>query len=210
MHSQVTQPWYMDDAGAGGTFADLQVPIRYVVVRVPAWEYFPDPTNIILVVLPSNPLKTEAYFRGMVLRVVSISRYLGGFIIEPEVENDWIADKFQGWADSVGLMTKLELQLPQTSCSGLHNDLQQAWYFVQRIIPGIREAFSPVKEYLQRSFLPDLFHGDTVKIAVQGVTSLPVKQAGLALPKPSISSLKNWTASCIIIGHLVAALQDRT
>ena len=43
----------------------------------------------------------------------------------------------------------------------------------------------------------------------RGVTRLPVKQAGLALPDPSQTAPENWTASCVITGHLVAALRDQ-
>ena len=36
-----------------------------------------------------------------------------------------------------------------------------------------------------------------------------MKQAGLALPDPVNTSPKNWTASCLITGHLVAALRGQ-
>ena len=39
----------------------------------------------------------------------------------------------------------------------------------------------------------------------QGITRLPVKQAGLDLPNPSQTAPENWTATCIIKGHLVAS-----
>ena len=34
-----------------------------------------------------------------------------------------------------------------------------------------------------------------------------MKQAGLALPDPLKTAPENWTASCVITGHLVAALR---
>ena len=40
-------------------------------------------------------------------------------------------------------------------------------------------------------------------------TRLPVKQAGLAIPDPVKTAHENWKASCVIIGHLVAALRDQ-
>ena len=43
----------------------------------------------------------------------------------------------------------------------------------------------------------------------QGVTHLPIKQEGLALPDPSQTAPENWTASCVIKGHLVAALRGQ-
>ena len=41
------------------------------------------------------------------------------------------------------------------------------------------------------------------------ITRLPVNQAGLALPDPIQTAPENWTASCIITGHLVAALRGQ-
>ena len=38
------------------------------------------------------------------------------------------------------------------------------------------------------------------------ITGLPLNQAGIALPNPTQNAEANWTASCVITGHLVAAL----
>ena len=36
-----------------------------------------------------------------------------------------------------------------------------------------------------------------------------MKQAGLALPDPTLTSPENWTESCFITGHLVAAIRGQ-
>ena len=38
-HPRVTQPWYADDAGAGGTFKDVQAHFQDLQARVPARGY---------------------------------------------------------------------------------------------------------------------------------------------------------------------------
>ena len=43
----------------------------------------------------------------------------------------------------------------------------------------------------------------------RGVTRLPVKQVGLALPDPSETAPENWMASCVITGNLVASLRGQ-
>ena len=48
------------------------------------------------------------------------------------------------------------------------------------------------------------------EVPTQGVTPLPVKQVGLAIPNPIMSASENWTASCVFTGHLVKDLRDRT
>ena len=55
--------------------------------------------------------------------------------------------------------------------------------------------------------MPALFEGLREVVPERGVTRLPVKQARLALPDPSQTAPENWTASCVITGHLVAALR---
>ena len=57
--------------------------------------------------------------------------------------------------------------------------------------------------------MPALFQGLREGVPEQRVTRLTVKQAGLALPDPSQTAPENWTASCVITGHLVAALRGQ-
>ena len=52
-------------------FRDLQL-------KGPARGYFPEPTKSILVVSEKNVPRANAYFRGMGIKVVTGSRYLGG------------------------------------------------------------------------------------------------------------------------------------
>ena len=43
----------------------------------------------------------------------------------------------------------------------------------------------------------------------RGFTRLPVKQAGLDLLDLTKTATENWTASCVITGHLVSALRGQ-
>ena len=80
---------------------------------------------------------------------------------------------------------------------------------MQRVTPGIGDSFGPVEDALKETFVPELFKGLREGVTERGVTHLPVKQAGLALPDPSQTALENWTASCVITGHLVSALRGQ-
>ena len=68
-------------------------------------------------------------------------------------------------------------------------------------------AFQAVEDDLRDSFLLATFQGDPSQIPARAITSLPVNQAGIALPNPTQTAVANWTASCIITRHLVAALR---
>ena len=67
----VTQPWYADDAGAGGTFEQILSHFRDLQARGPPWGYFLEPTKSILVVPPRNVAREEELFRGMGMTVVT-------------------------------------------------------------------------------------------------------------------------------------------
>ena len=75
------------------------------------------------------------------------------------------------------------------------------------LLPGIGNAFGMVEKALWETFVPALFEGLEEVEPEQGVTGLPVKQVELALPDPTQTAPKNWTASCVTTGHLVAALK---
>ena len=73
-HPIVTEPWYADDAGAGGTFMVIQQHLDDLMVQGSLWGYFLEPKNIILFVSPRNFLLAEAFFQGYGLQVVTGSR----------------------------------------------------------------------------------------------------------------------------------------
>ena len=73
--------------------------------------------------------------------------------------------------------------------------------------PYIEDAFGPVETALRDTFILDLFQVVGEGIPGRGFTRLPVKQEVLDLPDPTKISLNNWTASCVSIGYLVAALR---
>ena len=81
--------------------------------------------------------------------------------------------------------------------------------FVQMVTLVIGNAFGPVDKALKENFVPELFKGLEDGVLERGVTRLPVKQARLAPPDPTQTAPENWTASCVITGHLCAALRGQ-
>ena len=60
---------------------------------------------------------------------------------------------------------------------------------------------------MQDTFLLALFQGGTFQIPWRAITVMPLKQAGIDLLDPTLKVGANWTASCVITRHLVAALR---
>ena len=107
----------------------------------------------------------------------------------------------------VETLARVSSKHPHSAYAELQKSLQQEWAFVQRINPGIGEAFDPVDKALQETFLPELFEELREETPKLGVTRLIVKQAGLDLPDPTLTSPENWTASFVVTGHRIAALR---
>ena len=79
-HPYVTQPWYADDAGAGGIFGAVMDLFWDLQLKEPTQGYFTEPTKSILVVAERNVPRAKEYFRGMGIKIVTGSQYLGGFV----------------------------------------------------------------------------------------------------------------------------------
>ena len=107
-HSKVTQPWYADNAGAGGTFTLLQAHLDDILSQGPTRGYFPELIKSILVVSIHNVVWAQrlCHMRGLV--IVTRSLYLGGYIGNVGPQSEWPGDKFQEWADGITTMMGVE------------------------------------------------------------------------------------------------------
>ena len=60
---------------------------------------------------------------------------------------------------------------------------------------------------LRNAFFLALFKGPTSQIPRRAVASLPLKHLRIALSDSTQTAGANWMVSCVIKGHLVAALR---
>ena len=141
--------------------------------------------------------------------MVTGHRYLGGYIRDKETERSWLKENIKGWTEFVTILSRVAHKHPQSAYAGLKKALQQEWAFVQRVTPVVGDSFGPVEEALKETFVTAFFKGLQEGVPEQRVTRLPVKQAGLSLTNPTQTTPENWTASCVITGHLVAALRGQ-
>ena len=87
------QPWYADDAGAGGEFNEILKYITTLCDEGPARGYFPEPTKSILIVKPQSVEAAKAKFAHLGFDVVTGARYLGGHVGTAESKGEWVSDK---------------------------------------------------------------------------------------------------------------------
>jgi hypothetical protein len=204
----VNQPWYADDAGAGGKFDAIRRHFTRLQEIGPNYGYFPEPSKSIIVVASHNLEKAKHEFKDLGFKVVTGTRYLGGFIGENEAFNEWIETKTENWEHAVTQLAAAAKDFPQSAYAGLQKSLQQEWQFVQRATENCGERFNNLSKTIYDTFLPALFDDDIVEEDPRRkLAALPVKQAGLALPNPVQTASSNFQASSLVCSHLIAALK---
>jgi hypothetical protein len=128
---QVEQPWYADDAGAGGEFEDIRRLFRRLEEIGPNYGYFPEPSKSILVVRQHNLEAAQNAFPDFGFKVTTGSRCLGGFVGEDSALGNWIREKNKFWEEAVADLASAAPNFPQAAHSRLQKSLQQEWQFVQ-------------------------------------------------------------------------------
>ena len=95
-------------SGGGGCFGDIHAHLQDLQGRVPPHGYFLVPTKIIFFVAPWNVARPEAFFRGMGLKVVAVSRCLGTFIGDQGAETTCLKEKVEVWSVSVRTLSGVD------------------------------------------------------------------------------------------------------
>jgi hypothetical protein len=205
----VKQPWYADDAGAGGKFENLREYFVKLSESGPPRGYFPEPTKSILIVAEHNVETAKAQFQDLGFQVVTGSRYLGGFIGSRESELEWVREKVEEWTAGVKALAKVAPSCPQTAFCGLQKSYQHEWQHLQRVIEDVDVEFESIEEAVQTAFLPALFGLTEIGEETRALTALPVKHSGLSIPFAPKSAPINHATSAACCSHLVEAMQER-
>ena len=75
------------------------------------------------------------------------------------MERSWLKEKNQGWTESIKILSGVAQKHPQYAYAGVQKSLQQEYAFMQRVTPGVRDAFGPVEVALEEIFVHTLFQG---------------------------------------------------
>jgi hypothetical protein len=206
----VEQPWYADDAAAGGQFSALHKQFRRLQELGPSFGYFAEPSKSFLIVQPQQLDRAKAFFKDMAITVETGHRYLGSYIGDQGPLDVWLRSKVHTWAEAVKALARVAKTHPQSAYSALQRALQQEWQFVQRVVQGCGASFEELKAAIDDQFLPALFDEpldpDDPTDPRLDLSRLPVKQAGLAIADPTASADENYLSSTVLCSHIRAAL----
>jgi hypothetical protein len=203
------QCWYADDSSAIARFAKLVTWLTRLMEEGPKYGYFPEPAKSYLIVAPDMVEEAKQIFKGaLTVKVVTGTRFLGGFVGEETERRQYVEKKVKGW---VALTTKLadvaELQ-PQAAHTAYRLSLSAQWSYMLRVVPRARMELKPLEEVIATKFLPALMGGHVTE-RERAVFSLPARMGGMGVRDPSTEA-QSFETACAASSILVPAIKNGT
>ena len=141
------------------------------------------------------------------MKVVSGSRFLGGYIGDDHGRKEYVKMKVQSWVDSVYCLSDAAKQQPQAAYAALVKSIQCEWIFLQRVVVNSSELFSALKDAIREVFWPSLF-GSVVSDSEADLFALPTRMGGMGVRDPVQTSSQYFdasrTGSSVITSYLIA------
>ena len=201
------QPWYADDAGAGGKFDAIQNYFTALNDEGPARGYFPEPSESILIVKPQSVEAAKATFSHLGFKIVTGARYLGGHVGTVESKKEWVNEKINTWTEAIRSLSKVAQSSPHCAFVGIQKSLQSEWIHLQRVLSGIQDAFGPIEEAITNSFLPAVLNAPTDQpSSLRALMALPVKFGGTGITNPTTTADRHNTTSSSCVSILSEAI----
>ena len=90
----------------------------------PAFGYFPVPSKTVFVVQPSDLQKANELFCDLGVKVVTGSKFLGGFVGDKSLAAGFVSDKVKAWCHCIQRLSDVATMEPQASFAALTRSLQ--------------------------------------------------------------------------------------
>ena len=206
-HEKWTQSWYADDSACVGKLDNVKEWFEKLSVKGPRFGYYPEPSKSVLVVDSKFEGKAMELFSGVGVKVVSGSRFLGGFIGNERDGAGFVTRKVEQWVSHIHQLADAAKSQPQAAFASLLKSLQCEWMFLMRVFPGQSHLFDPLREAIRRTFWPCLL-GSAVNDVEADLFSLPVKYGGLGVRDPVGLSDLSYQASKMGCEKIVEFMKD--
>ena len=205
----VAQPWYADDAAMEGPVRGIATAMRLLQQQGPARGYYPEPAKSIFVGHAGTLDRAKHLLMEFDFQYSSGSRYVGGFVGDAKSQSEWVDPQIEKWVEGVKTLAKVAKKYPQTAYAGLVQSLQGEWQYLQRVIPGLEDAFAPLEEVISTVFLPALLEEPAENIAaLRSLLALSPRQAGLGVSSPQATATSSYQSSKTSTGHLANTLKS--
>ena len=124
VYPDVTQPWYIDDAGELGTFNSLEIYFNSLKCNGLTWRYYPKTTNIILIVHPGIIEARELFGAHHGFKVCTGANYVGVYIGDDESKGACIKNRTDKWDRNIHVVTETVGKYPQKRYSAVAHMIQ--------------------------------------------------------------------------------------
>ena len=124
--------------------------MRQLQTLGPARGYFPEPAKSIFLVNSNDSDRAKELLDEFNFKFLDGHRYIGGFVGSDQAKQEWIEPQIQQWVEGVRLLSGAAKKYPQAAYTALSKSLQSEWTYLQRVVPGIADAFGPVENIFER------------------------------------------------------------
>jgi len=112
------------------------------------------------------------------------NRYLGGFIGPRSECEEWVSPQVDKWTKAVHDLAVAASCFPQSAYAGFTKSLQSEWQYLQCMIPGVSNLFTPLEAAIHNKLLPSLLGSKDPPMDVKVLSTLGTHQAGLGVRNP--------------------------
>jgi hypothetical protein len=207
---EAIQPWYADDMALDGTAEQVDTLWSMLEEQGPGRGYFAEPEKSIVVCRPEDTAALRRILGHHNFRYCDGHRYLGGFIGSDEIRDEWVGNQVVKWVQGIHDLARVAGRYPQTAYAALTRCLQAEWTYLQRVVPGIGDAFLPIEAAIRDVFLPSLFGEQDPDFLddFRDLLQLPVRYGGLGIPLSNTNPMPRYDASKAMTQMVVHALKQ--
>ena len=161
-HPGVTHPWYADDAGALGTFLNIE-------------DYFNSLTH------PDNLKAGISFGKRHGFKAFTCVHYLGGFIWDNTSKREWLIVRKAVKNKNISTISKIAVKYPQESYAAIAHEIQSEWILLQKVMEYTVFELAIVEIILHKTFLPQIFSRKTnpPPLTIGTLSMMPVKKSGI-------------------------------
>ena len=200
-----TQTWFADDAAVGERVTRLASWWQNLITYGPKFGYHPNAAKTWIVAKPEHYQKAaDAFLETGVQVTAEGQRYLGGALGSQAFINQYVQRKVTAWVNKIDRLSKIAKTQPHAAFAAFTHGLVNEWTYLQRVVPGTADLFSPLEEALHQRFLPALLGRLPSGPDERALLSLPPAAGGLGVINPALSAEKVFTDSQRITAPLVA------
>ena len=151
---------------------------------------------------PNDELRAKELFDELGVTVVPGQRFLGGFIGNQSGTTEFVEQKVRAWIHCVEKLTKAAESQPQAALAAFTRSLQSEWVYMQRVIPNCADAFTPLRNIINKKFLLTVI-GRSISDQEKTLFSLPARIGGLGVRDPVESAQQVYWVSRKCTGKII-------